>query len=41
MTAPPCPHPTLFMFDADQARAGLAAVVGLLWRLANEPLEAP
>jgi hypothetical protein len=25
----------------DEARAGLAAVAGLVWRLANEPIEAP
>jgi hypothetical protein len=32
---------TFDKIDPDQARAGLAAVVGLLWQLANEPLETP
>jgi hypothetical protein len=32
---------TFDKIDSEQARAGLAAVVGLLWQLANEPTEAP
>ena len=32
---------TFDKIDPDEARAGLAAVAGLLWQLANEPLEMP
>ena len=32
---------TFEKIDPAEARAGVAAVVGLLWQLANEPLEAP
>jgi hypothetical protein len=32
---------TFDKIDPGEARAGLAALVGLLWQLANEPIEAP